>query len=48
MQETDNLKMLYPILENKVVVIRNSALGSPRVKRSKLTLFSSLMGLLDW
>lgn len=40
-QETGNLKMLHPILENKVVVIRNSASGSPRMKRSKLTSFSS-------
>lgn len=39
--------MLYPILENKVVVVRNSASGSPRMKPPRLSAFSSPMKLLD-
>lgn len=46
--ETGNLRLLHPILENKVVAIRSSASGSPRMKPPRLTSFSSRKKLLDW
>lgn len=47
-RETGNLKLLHPILENKVVAVKNSASGSPRTKPPRLTSFSSRKKLLDW
>lgn len=47
-QQAGNLKMLHPILGNKVVAIRNSASGSPRTRHPRLTSLSSWKRLLDW